>query len=58
MRITKKVFTDLGIWMVGLGLMIGIVFPWFVTILGVPRSIAFKPGFFAACLGAGALAGI
>ena len=58
MRITKKVFTDLGIWMVVFGLMIGIVFPWFVTILGVPSSIAFKPGFFAASLGAGALAGV
>ena len=58
MRITKKVFTDLAIWMILFGLVIGIVFPWFVTLLGVPNSIAMQPGFYAACLGAGALAGI
>ena len=58
MRITKKVFTDLAIWMVAFGVAIGIVFPWFVTILGVPKSIAMKPSFYIACLCAGALAGI
>ncbi len=58
MRITKKVFTDLAIWMILFGLTIGIVFPWFVILLGVPRSIAIKPGFYLACLGAGAIAGI
>ncbi len=58
MRITKKVFTDLAIFMVAFGVAIGIVFPWFVTILGVPKSIAMKPGFYIACLGAGALSGI
>ena len=57
MRLTKKVFLDLAIWMILFGLSIGIVFPWFVTLLGVPRSIATKPGFYVACLGAGALAG-
>ena len=44
--------------MVGFGLSIGIVFPFFVMMLGVPPDIALKPVFFAACLGAGALAGI
>jgi hypothetical protein len=58
MRITKKVFLDLLIWMIVFGLTIGIVFPWFVILLGVPRSIAIKPDFYLACLGAGALAGI
>ena len=58
MRLTKKVFLDLAIWMVAFGVAIGLVFPWFVTILGVPKSIAIKPGFYLACLGAGALAGI
>lgn len=57
MRLTKKVFTDLAIRMVTFGLSIGVVFPWFVTILGVPKSIAMKPGFYIACLSAGALAG-
>lgn len=57
MRITKKVFLDLAMWMVAFGLSIGLVFPWFVILLGVPRPIAIQPGFYAACLGAGALAG-
>lgn len=58
MRITRGVFLDLAIWMVGFGLWIGLAFPFFVTILGVSPAIALKPVFFAACLGAGALAGI
>ncbi len=58
MRITRKVFYDLAIWMVGFGLLIGLVFPFFVVLLGVPSEIALKKVFYAACLGAGALAGI
>ncbi len=58
MRITRKVFYDLAIWMVGFGLCIGVVFPFFVLLLGVPSSIALHTVFFSACLGAGALAGI
>lgn len=58
MRITREVFHDLAIWMVGFGLCIGIVFPFFVMMLGVSSAVALKPVFFAACLGAGALAGI
>jgi two-component system cell cycle response regulator len=58
MRITRRVFHDLAIWMVGFGLSIGIVFPFFVIMLGVPSDIALKKVFFLACLGAGALAGI
>ncbi|RLE02500.1 MAG: GGDEF domain-containing protein, partial [Bacteroidetes bacterium] len=58
MRITKKVFTDLAIFMIVFGLVIGFVFPWFVILLGVPREIAIKPGFYVSCLSAGALAGI
>jgi two-component system, cell cycle response regulator len=57
-RITRKVFHDLAIWMVGFGLMIGLVFPFFVMVLGVPPDIALTPVFFVACLGAGALAGV
>lgn len=58
MRITRKVFHDLAIWMVGFGLSIGVTFPFFVMLLGVPAASVLKSGFFAACLGAGALAGI
>jgi two-component system cell cycle response regulator len=55
MRITKGVFRDLAIWMVGFGLCIGIVFPFFAMVLGVPSAVALRPVFFVACLGAGAL---
>jgi diguanylate cyclase (GGDEF)-like protein len=58
MRITRKVFHDLAIWMVSFGLSIGITFPFFVMMLGMPREAALTGRFFAACLGAGALAGI
>jgi two-component system, cell cycle response regulator len=58
MRLTRKVFIDLAIWQVGFGLCIGLAFPFFVMLLGVSRADAMKPAFFAACLSAGALAGI
>ena len=58
MRITRKVFHDLAIWQIGFGLCIGLVFPPFVILLGVPRSDALTPAFFAACLFAGALSGV
>jgi len=57
MRLTKRVFNDLAIWMVAFGLLIGVAFPFMVLLLGVPMETAITPGFFGACLGAGALAG-
>ena len=58
MRLTRKVFHDLAIWMIAFGLGIGIVFPFFVILLGVPSDIAFTLPFVLACLGAGAAAGV
>ncbi len=58
MRMTRKVFHDLAIWMIGFGLAIGIVFPFFAVMLGVPRENALTTTFFIACLFAGALAGV
>jgi len=57
MRITKKVFHDLAVWMIVFGLGIGVAFPFFVILLGVPSKTALTTAFFLACLGAGALAG-
>jgi two-component system, cell cycle response regulator len=57
MRITRKVFTDLAVWMVCFGLAIGVVFPFFIILLGVSSHIAITPKFFMACLGAGIAAG-
>jgi len=56
-RITRKVFTDLSIFMIGLGLLIGIVFPFFVSWMGIPQEFVFKPWFFAACITAGIIVG-
>ncbi len=57
MRITRKVFHDLAIWMIAFGLLIGVVFPFFVILLGVPPQTSLTLTFFLSCLGAGALAG-
>ncbi|MFH1115792.1 MAG: GGDEF domain-containing protein [Pseudomonadota bacterium] len=56
-RLTRKVFTDLAIWMIGFGLMMGLVFPFFVTAMGVPSSLVLTWWFFAACISAGVVVG-
>jgi diguanylate cyclase (GGDEF)-like protein/PAS domain S-box-containing protein len=52
-RLTSRVFWDLAVWMVGLGIAVGLVFPPFATLLGVPAEYAQRPVFRLACLGAG-----
>ncbi|MDD3213168.1 MAG: GGDEF domain-containing protein [Eubacteriales bacterium] len=54
-RITKKVFKDLAIYMIFLGVLVGIAFPFFIRIFGVPGTIAFQPMFFVGCIAAGIL---
>ena len=54
----RRLFVELILWMVGLGLLAGIVFPPFVVLLGVPPELAFSPSFYAACLSAGLLVGV
>jgi len=39
-RLTRRVFWDLAIFMVGLGLVVGLVFPPMIVVLGVPRRAA------------------
>ncbi len=58
MRLTRKVFNDLGLFMMVFGLCIGVVFPFFVTLLGVPKEYTITSTFFAACVSAGLVAGI
>ncbi len=55
MRLTKKIFTDLAIFMILLGVFVGVLFPFFVALFKVPGSIVFQPAFFGACIGAGIL---
>jgi diguanylate cyclase (GGDEF)-like protein len=57
MRLTRKVFTDLTIWMIGLGLLMGLVFPFFVALMGIPARSVLTPWFFAACMAAGLIVG-
>jgi diguanylate cyclase (GGDEF)-like protein len=56
-RLTSRVFWDLAVYMVGLGLVVGVIFPPFATLLGVPDAYAGRPSFRAACLVAGFLVG-
>ncbi len=56
-RLTSRVLLDLRIWMMGFGLLIGVVFPFAVIPLGVPRDVAIRPAFFAATILAGLLVG-
>lgn len=56
-RLTRKVFTDLAVWMIGFGLVIGVVFPFFVTAVGVPSTLVLTWWFFAACITAGIVVG-
>src|SRR5919199_2461220 len=56
-RLTSRVFWDMAIYMVGLGLVMGLIFPPFVVLLGVPDVIATRPVFRGACLVAGFLVG-
>ena len=56
-RLTSRVFTDLAIWMMGFGLLIGLVFPPFCLLLGLPEGRILTPLFFASTLLAGLVVG-
>ena len=45
-RVTRKVFGDLAIWMMGFGFLIGVVFPFFVFLMGIPLSHGINSWFF------------
>ena len=57
MRITKKIFVDLAIWMIGFGIIVGIVFPFFAHAFGVSREAAYSLRFVIACIIAGIVVG-
>ena len=56
-RITKRVFSDLAIFMMGFGMLVGVVFPFFMVVLGMDRSIAYTLWFFTVCILAGLFVG-
>ncbi|MFA5514511.1 MAG: diguanylate cyclase, partial [Sphaerochaetaceae bacterium] len=57
MRITKNIFTDLAIFMIGFGLTVGIVFPFFMVAMKIPTSYIFTFGFISSCIIAGVIVG-
>ncbi len=56
-RITRNGFTDLAIFMVGFGLFMGLIFPPFVVLLGMPAANAFTLLFAGSCIAAGLCVG-
>ncbi len=57
-RFTSKLFIDLAIWMIGLGLLIGASFPFFTYLLGIKSEHVFTLTFWIATLTAGLMAGV
>lgn len=55
--LTKKVFLDLGIFMIGFGIFIGIIFPFFSILLGIPTTSVLTPVFIISCIAAGVFVG-
>lgn len=53
----SNIFIRLGILMIGFGVFIGLVFPFFTTFLGVPSSLAYTPRFFVVSILAGFFVG-
>ncbi|MGE4509275.1 MAG: GGDEF domain-containing protein [Eubacteriaceae bacterium] len=58
MKISKSIFRDLSIYMIGFGILIGIVFPFFTILFGISPQIAFSPIFVLSCISAGAVVGL
>ncbi len=56
-RLTRRVFSDLAIWMTGVGLLIGLAFPPFCVVLGLPAGRVLAPDFLVATIAAGLVVG-
>lgn len=57
MRFFKNVFTTLAVYMIGFGILVGILFPFFTLCMGIPRNIVLTTTFFIFCVVAGILVG-
>ena len=55
-RLTRKVFTDLAIWMIAFGLLIGIILPHFIVYMGASEKLL-TPWFIASCVLSGFVVG-
>ncbi len=55
----KNVFKDLAFWMIGFGMIIGLIFPIFViSVTQAPEGDIIKPSFFILCILAGIVVGL
>lgn len=52
-RLTRRAFTDLGLWMLALGITVGVVFPFVLAPMGIPRALTLHAPFFAITVLAG-----
>ncbi len=57
MKITKNIFTDLAILMISFGIVIGILFPFFLLYMSVPKEYLFTGKFFISTILAGMFVG-
>lgn len=57
MKVTKSIIKDLMIYLIGFGICIGIVFPFFMLLFGVDKSVALSAMFVVSCITAGAIVG-
>ncbi len=57
-RFTKQVFMDLAIWMIGCGLVFGLLFPFFLMMIGIPSELSLRWVTFLSTIGAGICMGI
>lgn len=53
----RKIFRDLAFFMIGFGILIGIIFPFFSVALGIPTSYVMTPLFILSCITAGIFVG-
>jgi len=56
-RLTSRVFTDLAVWMMGFGLLIGLIFPPFCLLLGLEAAHVMTPVFYVSTVAAGLVVG-
>ncbi len=54
-RMTRSIFLDQLIWMLAVGLIVGLMFPLFMILLGVPDEYVLTPTFYAASICAGVM---
>ncbi|MDA8263677.1 MAG: diguanylate cyclase [Actinomycetota bacterium] len=57
-RLTKKAFLDLAIWMGGFGILVGVVFPYMAVLVGTPAQRALSLEFFCTSMTAGVVVGV